>query len=72
VRAVLVDKDNAPRWHPSSLAAVTNAAIDDLLAPMGVAEGNDFVLRPDTRPRDPAVAPVDCRPLPVSQRRISK
>ena len=28
VRAVIIDKDNAPRWQPTSLAAVTDAEVD--------------------------------------------
>lgn len=32
VRAILVDKDNTPRWNPASLAEVTNADINGLLA----------------------------------------
>jgi enoyl-CoA hydratase len=27
VRAVIVDKDNAPRWQPGSLAAVTDTEV---------------------------------------------
>ena len=33
VRAVIVDKDNAPRWSPADLAGVTEAALDGLFAP---------------------------------------
>ncbi|KKC26109.1 enoyl-CoA hydratase [Sphingomonas sp. SRS2] len=35
VRAILVDKDQSPRWDPPTLEAVTHAAIDALLAPFG-------------------------------------
>ena len=28
VRAVIVDKDNAPRWRPADLAGVTDADIE--------------------------------------------
>ncbi len=35
VRAVIVDKDNAPRWDPPDLAGVTDAAIDAIFAPLG-------------------------------------
>jgi enoyl-CoA hydratase len=34
VRAVIVDKDNAPRWKPSSLAEVMDAEIDRHFAPL--------------------------------------
>jgi enoyl-CoA hydratase len=34
VRAVIVDKDNAPRWRPPSLAEVTDAEIDRHFAPL--------------------------------------
>jgi enoyl-CoA hydratase len=34
VRAVIVDKDNAPKWSPSDLAGVTDAAVDALFAPL--------------------------------------
>ena len=35
VRAVIVDKDNAPRWNPPDLAGVTDADIDAIFAPLG-------------------------------------
>jgi enoyl-CoA hydratase len=34
VRAVLIDKDNAPNWQPSSPEEVTDAMVDDLFAPL--------------------------------------
>jgi enoyl-CoA hydratase len=33
VRAVIVDKDNAPKWSPARLEDVTEAALDDFFAP---------------------------------------
>ena len=38
VRAVIIDKDNAPKWSPDTLAGVTDAALDDIFAPLGVDE----------------------------------
>jgi enoyl-CoA hydratase len=38
IRAVLVDKDNAPRWRPDTLAAVTAPAVDAYFAPLGERE----------------------------------
>jgi enoyl-CoA hydratase len=34
IRAVIVDKDQAPRWHPSSLAAVSAAMVQQYFAPV--------------------------------------
>jgi enoyl-CoA hydratase len=38
VRAVIVDKDNAPRWQPASLAAVTDAEVARHFEPLGKDE----------------------------------
>ena len=35
VRAVIVDKDNAPRWRPAALAEVSDAEIARHFAPLG-------------------------------------
>lgn len=35
VRAVIVDKDNAPRWQPDSLAAASDAEVERHFAPLG-------------------------------------
>ena len=34
VRAVIVDKDNAPKWSPADLAGVTAAHVDAIFAPL--------------------------------------
>ncbi|HEY1543335.1 MAG TPA: enoyl-CoA hydratase/isomerase family protein, partial [Xanthobacteraceae bacterium] len=34
VRAVIVDKDNAPRWRPENLAAVADAEVERHFAPL--------------------------------------
>ena len=34
VRAVIVDKDNAPRWDPPELEGVTDASLDEIFAPL--------------------------------------
>ncbi len=34
VRAVIVDKDNAPRWDPPTAEAVTEALLDEIFAPL--------------------------------------
>ncbi|MCL6250428.1 enoyl-CoA hydratase/isomerase family protein [Altererythrobacter sp. KTW20L] len=39
VRAVLVDKDNAPRWQPAAPEDVSDAMLDDIFAPQPPAEG---------------------------------
>jgi len=38
VRAVIVDKDNAPQWSPATLEDVTDADIDALFAPLPPGE----------------------------------
>jgi enoyl-CoA hydratase len=38
VRAVLVDKDHAPRWQPAAAASVTQAAVDAHFAPLSGIE----------------------------------
>ena len=34
VRAVIIDKDNAPRWDPPTLEGVSEALLDEIFAPM--------------------------------------
>ena len=38
VRALIVDKDNAPKWDPPTLAGVTDALLDEIFAPLGPGE----------------------------------
>jgi len=38
VRAVIVDKDNAPQWNPKTLAGVTEALLDDVFAPLAAGQ----------------------------------
>lgn len=38
VRAVIVDKDNAPKWSPADLSGVTDADLDALFAPLPADE----------------------------------
>lgn len=38
VRAVIVDKDNAPKWSPAELAGVSDATLDALFAPLPADE----------------------------------
>jgi len=38
VRAVIVDKDNTPRWTPAALEDVTPAMLDDIFAPLPPGE----------------------------------
>jgi len=40
VRALLVDKDNAPQWHPPALADVSAADVDAYFAPLPEGELN--------------------------------
>jgi enoyl-CoA hydratase len=34
IRAVIIDKDQAPRWQPSTLAAVSAAEVERHFAPL--------------------------------------
>ncbi len=38
VRAVIIDKDNAPQWNPSTVEAVTDTLLDDIFAPLSAEE----------------------------------
>ena len=38
VRAVIVDKDNAPKWSPAGLSGVSDEALDALFAPLPAEE----------------------------------
>jgi len=38
VRAVIVDKDNAPHWQPATLGEVTNSDVERHFAPLGADE----------------------------------
>ena len=38
VRAVIVDKDNAPKWSPATLEGVTDAMLDEIFAPLPAGE----------------------------------
>jgi enoyl-CoA hydratase len=40
VRAVVVDKDNAPQWSPATLEGVSDAAVDSFFAPL--PDGEDW------------------------------
>ena len=38
IRAVLVDKDHAPKWNPPSLGAVTPALVEAYFEPLGASD----------------------------------
>lgn len=42
VRAVIVDKDNAPKWSPATLDGVTEAILDEIFAPLPAGEELEF------------------------------
>ena len=44
VRAVIVDKDNAPQWRPAALHEVTQAEIERHFAPLGAGESAELTL----------------------------
>ena len=44
VRAVIVDKDNAPRWRPAALDMVTQTEIGRHFAPLGAGEAAELTL----------------------------
>jgi enoyl-CoA hydratase len=35
VRAVIIDKDNAPKWDPAGLSGVSGQELDAVFAPLG-------------------------------------
>jgi enoyl-CoA hydratase len=39
VRAVIIDKDNAPKWDPATLEDVTDAMLDEIFAPLARRSG---------------------------------
>ena len=38
VRAVLIDKDNAPHWYPATPEGVTGEMLNEIFAPLPPAE----------------------------------
>ena len=46
VRAVIVDKDNAPRWNPATLAEASGTLVDQMFAPLPA--GQEWSPLPDT------------------------
>ena len=38
MRAVIVDKDNAPKWDPPTLGGVSEQTLDEIFAPLGEGE----------------------------------
>ncbi|HWF00917.1 MAG TPA: enoyl-CoA hydratase/isomerase family protein [Caulobacteraceae bacterium] len=46
VRAVIVEKDNAPRWDPPRPEAVTHAMLEEVFAPLKRGEGQEWTPLP--------------------------
>jgi enoyl-CoA hydratase len=44
VRAVIIDKDNAPKWSPATLSDVTRAEVERHFAPLGPGEPPELAL----------------------------
>ena len=38
MRALLIDKDNAPNWHPTNPAAIGDADVDAFFEPLPLEE----------------------------------
>ncbi len=38
VRAVIIDKENAPKWSPATLEGVTDDLLDEIFAPLAPGE----------------------------------
>ena len=38
VRALIVDKDNAPKWNPATAAEASDALVDSIFAPLPADE----------------------------------
>ena len=47
VRAVIFDKDNAPRWSPATLEGVSETLLDEIFAPLSA--GQEWTELPDAK-----------------------
>ncbi len=67
VRAVILDKDNAPRWDPATLEGVTDTMLDAVFAPL--PEGQEWSPLENLPPRNPQDTSPEGRgrgPRPIS------